>query len=193
MSWELVVWVAVTVGSPALAAAAWPRLQARLQGWEPYLRSFAPWLHGIAPAYAALLTATVSEREFGIAVQPWPVWGAGAVACGIFLAAYASFVHPPGDWPKPARGVLDEPRWALYRAAGILGAGSWSFGLIVGLGLAATEDGLRALAQPGTGRYRWERLARAAGSTLIFTVTANFWLTLISQAIALYLLRRRRG
>lgn len=193
MSWELVVWVALAVGTPALAAVVWPRLQARLPGWAPYLRSFAPWLHGIVPAYGALLTAAVSERNFGIAVQPWPVWAGGALACGILLAAYARIVPPPGNWPKPSRGVLDEPRWALYRAAGILGAGNWSFGLLIGLALAAAEAGLRALAQPGRRSYRWETLARAAGSALIFAVTANFWLTLITQAIALYLLRRRPG
>lgn len=190
--WEIALWLALAMPFPAAARRFGPRLWRLVPGWEPYLRSFIPWLHGIGPAYLALITGAISAREFGIAGQPLLGWAGDLLFCASWLAATARFVRAQGDWPKPARGLLDEPRWALYRAAGAAWVGSLPMGALSGLALAVVELGLLTIAQRGGGRPPWESLARAASSTLIFVLTANFWMTLITQGVMLYLLRDRR-
>lgn len=192
MRWAATVWVALAILSPALTHLIWPRLRSRLQHWEPYLRSFAPWLHGVGPAYLALITGAIRARDFGLAAQEPLAWAADLMAGGIWIAATARYLQPAGKWPKPARGVLDEPRWALYRAVGALWVGSRPLGTLIGLVLALAESGLEAIPGPGGWSPAWEALARAASSALIFAITGSFWLTLVTQGITLYLLRGRR-
>lgn len=157
-----------------------------------YLRSFAPWLHGIGPAYLALITGTIFERDFGIARLPLEQWLIGALLCGLWIAVTIRYVHPAGDWPKPARGVLDEPRWALYRAAGRAWVGSQPWGALLGLALALGELGLRTLTGGGGRAAPWEGVARAASSSVLFALTGSFWLTVLTQGALLYALRGRR-
>lgn len=183
-------WVALAVLAPAAIQLLWRRL--RVPAWQPYLDSLAPWLYGIGPAYLALITGAVRARHFGLAGRPALVWAAGLVFCSAWLLVSARWLKPAGRWPKPARGVLDEPRWALYRAAAAGWIGSPPLGALLGLGLAAGELGLGWVARPGQKALPWEALARAASSSVLFVLTGNFWLTLVAQGMALFLLRGRR-
>lgn len=206
---EMLVWVALAVAAPAAARLLWPRLQPRLRPWEPYLLSFSPWLHGIGPAYLALIGGAVRARDFGIAGREPLAWAGQALLGALWLAILALLRRPAGEWPRPTRGVLDEPRWALYRAAGLWWLDGQPAGLSIGLLLAAAELGLPWVVErirlpaagPGSLRaavlgpppprrpagrsFEWETLARAATSTLFFALTGNFWLTLIVQGVAL--------
>lgn len=190
--WPTVVWVAVALLSPAAAGWIGPSLRRTLPKWVPYLHSLAPWLHGIGPAYLALITGTISGRYFGLMGQPALAWAGDLLFCALWIVASSVLVQPLGQWPKPARGVLDEPRWSLYRAAGAAWIGNPPMGALIGLALAAAELGVQLAIGRGPRRLAWESLARAASSALVFVVTANFWLTLVTQGLALYQLRGRR-
>jgi hypothetical protein len=97
-----------------------------------------------------------------------------------------------GSWPTPVRGALDEPRWALYRAAAALWLGDPQYALLAGLGLAVVEWSLSSVPKLRKDPLRWETMARIASSSVIFALTRSFWLTLVTQAIMLELLRRKR-
>lgn len=189
---ESVVWVALALLAPAAVEILWPALRRRASHWAPYLRSFARWLHGIGPAYLALITGAIGARHFGLAGRPALAWAGDLLFCVGWLVVAARLLRPAGRWPKPTRGVLDEPRWALYRAAGAAWIGSAPPGALIGLGLAAAELALRWGARPGEKAPPWEALARVASSSVLFVLTGNFWLTLVTQGLALFLLRGRR-
>jgi hypothetical protein len=190
LRWETVVWVGVAVASPALATVLWPRLRERLGDWAELVERFAPWAHGFGPAYLALLSGAIRAREAGLLGHAPLAWVGGALACAVWLWL-ATFRRPGAvDWPEPNRGVLDEPRWTLYRAAGSQWVGDPQIGGLVGLALALSEWGLGGRAQ---GRVEWQTLARLASSSLVFALTRNFWLTALAQAGLLILLRRGRN
>lgn len=188
----LPLWVALALVGPAAVEILWPALRRQASRWAPYLRSFAPWLHGVGPAYLALITGAIGARHFGLTGQPALTWAGGSLFCAGWLVISSRLLRPEGRWPKPARGVLDEPRWALYRAAGAAWIASAPLGVLIGLGLAAAELALRWGAGLGQRPLPWEALARVASSSVLFAVTGNFWLTLVTQGLALFLLRGRR-
>ncbi len=85
--------------------------------------------------------------------------------------------------------VLDEPRWALYRAAGLIWLGGW--GLLVGFALGVLEWSLRTrpwLAENRSDSTTWLILVRLAISSLLFALTGNFWLTSFSQTAGWFVL-----
>jgi hypothetical protein len=167
----------------------------------------APWLWGIIPAYLALITGAIPARFFGLTGHSPVAWFGGAIICGA-LVGIAGLVHwPDGAWPNPTRGVLDEPRWALYRAAGVLWMPNLEQGLLIGLALGLVEWAV--CYKPWTGPLiktlrtwrtaemdarwpagTWETVVRVAGSSLIFATTRNFWLTALTQAVLLGMVRR---
>ena len=170
-------------------------------------QQLAPWLWGIVPAYLALITGAIPARFFGLTGHSPLAWFGGAIVCGALVGLAALAPWPEGDWPTPTHGVLDEPRWALYRAAGVLWVPRPELGLLIGLGLGLIEWAIcfkpwmgplketlrsRRTAEvdvgwsPGT----WETVARVAGSSLLFASTRNFWLTALSQAVLLGMVRR---
>jgi len=178
------------VASPALATVLWPRLRERLGDWAELVERFAPWAHGFGPAYLALFTGAIQAREAGLLGHAPLAWVGGALASAVWLWI-ATFRRPdPVRWPEPNRGVLDEPRWTLYRAAGSQWLGQPQLGGLVGLALALSEWGLGGRVQ---GRMDWQTLARLASSSLVFAITRNFWLTALAQAGLLILLRRGRS
>jgi hypothetical protein len=188
--WETVVWVGIAVASPALAAVLWPRLRERLGEWAELVERFAPWAHGFGPAYLALLSGAIRAREAGLLGHDPLAWVGGALACVIWLWLATSWRPDAEHWPEPNRGVLDEPRWTLYRAAGSQWMGHPLIGGLVALALAISEWGLASRMQ---GRVEWQTLARLASSTIVFTLTRNFWLTALAQAGLLIVLRRGRS
>lgn len=196
--------------SPALERRAWPwavSLFSLSDSIQDLAQRLAPWLWGIVPAYLALISGAIPARFFGLTGHSPLAWFGGAIICGALIGLAALIRWPEGAWPSPTRGVLDEPRWALYRAAGVLWIPRPELGLLIGLALALLEwaiwlrpwkgplkETLRewrtaevdAQWPPGT----WETLARMAGSSLLFTTTRNFWLTALSQAVLLGMVRR---
>jgi hypothetical protein len=206
--WEVALWVGLAILSPALARSTWPRVVSLLslsETVQDLAQRLAPWLWGIAPAYLALITGAVPARFFGLTGHSPLAWIGGAIICGALIGLAAVIRWPKGAWPTPTHGVLDEPRWALYRAAGMLWVPRPELGLLIGLGLAILEWTIHF--RPWKGPLRetlhrsgemdrmwpagtWETVVRVAGSSLLFTVTRNFWLTALSQGVLLGMLRR---
>lgn len=211
--WEVAFWVGLALLSPAMARPAWPRAVSLLSlsdSIQDLLRRLAPWLWGIGPAYLALISGAIPARFFGLTGHSPLAWFGGAIICGALIGLASMIRWPEGAWPTPTRGVLDEPRWVLYRAAGALWIPRPELGLLTGLALALVEwaiyfrpwkGPLKETLQkwrtpevdarwpPGT----WETLVRMAGSSLLFATTHNFWLTALSQAVLLGMMRRNHS
>ena len=207
---EALFWVGLAVLSPALIRPTWAPMVSLLklsESTQDLARRLAPWIWGIVPAYLALITGAIPARLFGLTGVPPLAWFGGAIICGALVGLAALVRWPDGTWPTPTRGVLDEPRWALYRAAGVLWLPRPELGLLLGLILGVLEwaiffkvwkgpllTSLQTWRSPeldsswpaGT----WETVVRVAGSSLIFAITRNFWLTALTQAVLLGMVRR---
>ncbi|MCH8338250.1 MAG: hypothetical protein IH858_05305 [Chloroflexi bacterium] len=210
---EAAFWVGLAIFSPALAKPAWPRAAALLGLSESILdlaQRLAPWLWGIVPAYLALISGAVPARFYGLTGQSPLAWVGGAMLSGVLVGVLTLIRWPQGEWPTPTRGVLDEPRWALYRAAGMLWMPRTELGLLMGLALAVLEWGIRfkpwkatlkeALstrrtkgAESNWPSGMWETVARIASSSLLFAATRNFWLTALAQAVLLGMARKKNS
>ena len=198
MPWEALIWSALAALSPAAAAVAWPRWKPRLGITGETLERIAPWLHGVGPAYLAIIRGAILSRDAGLRGHDLVAWLAGGVVCAALLGCILAVARRPGlglPWPEPLQALADEPRWALYRAAGALwfNFNSHALGTGVGLGWAALEWALTNRTRLGNIRQHPEAtgtLLRLASSTLIFLATRNFWLTCLSGGIILAVLRR---
>jgi len=198
MPWEALIWSALAALSPAAAGVAWPRWKPRLGIAGEPLERIAPWLHGVGLAYLALIRGAILSRDAGLRGHDLVAWLAGGVACAALLGCILAVARRRGlgmPWPDPLRGLADEPRWALYRAAGALwfNFSSHALGTGVGLGWAVLEWAVTNRTRLGEIRRHPEAagtLLRLAASTLIFLVTRNFWLTGLSGGILLSALGR---
>lgn len=93
--------------------------------------------------------------------------------------------------PSPIAALQEEPRWALYRAVGILWLSSPILGVALGVGLAGLDVFLAAGAWRSESRLRpetWAPLLRAGFSAALFLVSRSFWLTAAVQVAILGLL-----
>lgn len=188
MVWETGFWAAVGVAGPWLVD--WYRVEARVRSTArlAFLIGLAPWIYGLGPPYLALITGAIYPMETGIyGTGGVPGWLGGLLVCALVLVA-AMVLRRRVSWawplPAPAAGALDEPRWAMYRSIGWLWTGGYAWGLFIGLGLALLEWASRsqpwrpkALERPATGVL----LGRIALSSLLFGLTGNLWLTLVTQ------------
>ena len=192
MGWEAGFWAAVGVASPWLVE--WYRVEARVDpnGRLAFLPALAPWIYGLGPPYLALLTGAITARQTGVYGSGGvPGWLGGMLVCGlVFVGALAVRQFWNQEWPAPGAmaGALDEPRWAMYRSIGWLWSGGYAWGLLIGLGLALFEWASRsqpwrpaALERPAAGVL----LGRIALSSVLFSLTGNLWLTLVTQAAVL--------
>ena len=193
MNLEAAFWVALSVTAPW----AWPRLRRRLGPWVDPFHPLALWAHAILPAYVALVRGAVLGRDLGLYGPDVGQFAAGLLACAAGLGvAFAArrWLSPTAGSPLTA--LQEEPRWALYRAAGILWLGGLIPGIALGLGLAALEVGLAAGWWKAEARSRptsWLPLLRAGFSAALFFVTRSFWLTAATQAGVLALLSGAGG
>jgi hypothetical protein len=197
MSWEALIWCCLAALSPAAMAAIWPRWKPRLGDAAQPLEQLAPWLHGLGPAYLALITGAILSRDAGLRGHDRVAWLAGAAAAVLILGGVLALVRRPAaqlPWPDPLQSLCDEPRWTLYRAAGALWFGSHALGVAAGLGWAVLEWALThrsRLRQVRQHPEAAEALLRLASSALIFLATRNFWLTCLSGWALLAVLGRQ--
>ena len=208
---EALFWVGLAILSPALATPVWPRMVSVLklsESTQDLAQRLAPWLWGFVPAYLALITGAIPARFFGLIGHSPLAWFGGAIICGALVGLAGLVSWTEGSWPTPTRGVLDEPRWALYRAAGVLWMPRPELGLLIGLALGLVEWAicfkpwkgplLKTLRMWRTAEVdtrwpagTWETVVRVAVSSLIFATTRNFWLTALTQAVLLGMVRRK--
>lgn len=199
------LWTAFAVATPAAVRLLRPHLEPRLGSRATHARALAPWVYGLLPAYLALITGAISRRDAGLYGFRALGWLIGLAADGIALAVFAVGLRSrrgtraaaqtvEAGLPDPLRGALDEPRWALYRAAGRSWIGDATLGVGFGLGCALVEWALtrspwrpEARANPQT----WLLLARMAASSLFFALSGNLWLTALAQGGLLAMTRRR--
>lgn len=198
MPWEALAWCAVAVLAPAVAAAGWPGWKRRLGSAAQPLEQIGPWLHGVGPAYLALIRGAILSRDAGLRGHDLMAWLGGGLAATAILAVVAWAVRRQATqpaWPDPLRALVDEPRWALYRAAGALWLSSHPLGTGLGIGLGLLEWAL--FHKPWQGQWAAHpsstgALLRLASSSLIFLLTRNFWLTCLAGASLLAIVGRGR-
>jgi hypothetical protein len=152
-------------------------------------------MHAILPGYFALITGSVLGRDFGLYGAGPARIASGLIACGAALAAAAlahRWIQPPKI--SPITALVEEPRWALYRAAGLYWLPGPLTGLALGLGLAIVEIGWSAKWWRGEARARkevWFSILRAALSAVVFFATHSFWLTAATQVGCLVIASRQ--
>ncbi len=199
MIWEGLLWAALALAGRPVAQRYWPRLTQRAGEWVSWLAGLALWADGLLIPYLALISGSILGRDLGLYGQGAGLWLAGALACGLALGALALVLR---RWPLAIRLtthlelILDEPRWALYRAAIAQAAASFPAGIIGGFLLASLEWALRR--RPWAAKQRgelplWEPLLRAALSAALFAATRNLWLTAATQAAVALLIGRRKA
>ncbi len=198
MAWEALFWTAISLLAVPVMREIWPRIETRLSGWDRPLAALAPWLHGVTPAYLALIRGAILAWDAGLKGHSALGWLGGSLMCAALVALLATRSELRSHraiWPDPLRAGADEPRWALYRATGALLTGSHALGAAIGLSFALVEWSLVHLPWEVGQRRRPEvcaALMRIATSTLTFSLTRNLWLTLLSQGVLVALLARPR-
>lgn len=193
---EALIWSLLLVLGPAFAERLWPMLRQRIPPLPINVELWAPWIHGLMLPYLAIIVGSVSGRQVGLYGGQPGVWIAGVIACGIGLILASTLVRRLANLPEPEGELyavlLDETRWAFYRAAAAL----WIAGLLsalLGFGMAFIELGLTHALVSGRSapsQAQWKRLMRAALSTLLFIATGNFWLTAMTQLLLQLVVRR---
>lgn len=196
--WQAGIWVALALGAWPLARALWPRLATRFGDQAEAIATLGAWVHALGPTYLALIGGAVTGRDLGIYGPTTAGWASGVIGVAGGLGAawlMLRFRHPAIGQDAPWTVALDEPRWALYRAAGIGWAGGLWPGLAIGLVLAAADWGLRQSIWQADGWRQadvWRGWMRAGLSAMLFAATRNLWLTIACQAGVAAMARRRR-
>src|SRR3972149_11004230 len=96
MPWEALIWSALAALSPAAAAVAWPRWKPRLGIAGETLERIAPWLHGVGPAYLALIRGAILSRDAGLRGADLVAWLAGGGVCGALPGGLLAVARRPG-------------------------------------------------------------------------------------------------
>jgi hypothetical protein len=151
------------------------------------------------PLYGAWVTGTVAGglRVSGIDPARWLI-GAGICAALLLSLAFGLRVtrvrrrvqvwfHPTRSWMV----LFDEPRWAFYRGAGAVVFGVPAAAQLAGLALGGLEW-LARFGRPSrqTPAGAWSPLVRLAVSAVLFALTHNLWLVVLTQAAAAALVLR---
>jgi len=200
---EVTVWVGATLAAVPLAQSLRRRLGSRLAGWEAEIAFWSAAAYGVLPLYGAWISGAVIGRDCGLTGFTPAAWLRGIAICALLLGALGFGLRSPalrrlaGTWFSPGGSWLvlfDEPRWALYRGAGSAFFPSALAAQLIGLTLGALEWLIRGgrparVSDPAVALG----LIRLAGSALLFALTHNLWLIVITQAAALALIRRSTG
>ena len=202
------IWVALTVAAPVEARVLRTRFQSRIALWEGELSFWARVGYGVVPLYGAWVTGAVAGRDCGIVGIGLSRWLAGAAICAALLLAFAftlrfpSVRHRVQVWFHPTRSwlvLLEEPRWAFYRGAGAVALTGAAAAQLAGLALGGLEW-LARNGRPSRTSSRWvsgslpnevwSELVRLGVSAVLFALTHNLWLILVTQAVAAALVLR---
>ncbi|MEX0788160.1 MAG: hypothetical protein WD040_05115 [Anaerolineales bacterium] len=172
----------------ALLSAPAARWVTRRWPWLLKAAPLAPWVYGLGPPFAALMRGAVQPREFGLEGFRPQDWLTGAlIASAVVAGAALALRTRPTGWERldPVDAVLDEARWGLYRAAGVAWTAAVLPGATIGLALSLVEAYLRSGTRSRPRIWATSEplaLLRPAGSTLLFILTGNVWLTALAQA-----------
>jgi hypothetical protein len=200
---QAAAWCTLALTAWPLSAWLGPRLRSALGDRADAILMWAPWLHGLGPMYLAWLSGALPARFLGLlGLNGLVGWLASTIlVIGLWFAA-RWFIRKQDlrapDFPLDL-AVLDEPRWALYRAAGWLWMMDRGFGLLIGLALGLLEWGLHHQLWNADDRSSPETcltLTRLGSSSLVFALTGNLWLTTVFQVALLRLMAaspRRQG
>lgn len=194
------LWVALTLAAPVAAREVQRRLGPRVAGWEAELAFWARIAYGVLPLSLAWITGAVFAWDCGIVGFTAAEWLVGLGMCGLILAAFAvslrtehvrelaaTWFGPGGSWLD----LLDEPRWAFYRGAAAVAFPNPAAFQAIGFALGGLEWTIRnGRPSRGTPPRAWSGIARLAVSALLFALTRNLWLILLTQAAAQALLLR---
>jgi len=185
---EAAIWTATALAAPEVLRFVWGRWGGAAGDRLQPVLSFGRWFHALGIPYLALITGAVAAPDVGLSGQSGTEWLRGAGICAAVLglawvAARRRRVAYP--YPGPGLAAIDEPRWALYRGTGSLLADPRWAGPFIGLGIGVIEWALRH--PPRVRGFRpsaeaWPSLARLFGSTVLFFLTRNLWLMVLTQA-----------
>jgi hypothetical protein len=199
---EAAIFVVVTLIAPWAARRARPDLARRAGPSMPEVAWWARLAYGLLPPYLAWIRGAVTGRDLGLHLG-WAQAGGGlaAIAACVLLAELAlkrkggraSTRAWLGRGPS-SLGLVDTPRWALYRAAGVVWTGSPPVGTVVGslMGLAEVilRSGRPLSLSDHEDRAHWIWVAAAF---VLLGLTGSLWLTLTAQAGLTWLTRGDPG
>lgn len=170
-----------------------PAREARIAGW-------ARAGYGILPLYGAWVTGAIVARDAGLRGVDSLRWLVGLALCSLLLGALRWisrrpsvgeglrrwFVGEADWWP-----LVDEPRWAFYRAVAAVFLPVAAASQLLGLGFGAGEWLLRhGRPTAATPAGDWAVLVRLAASTGLYALTGNLWLVVATMAAARAMLLR---
>lgn len=166
-----------SLGSDLVQGAAWPRRMERLH--------LSTWIGSVGLPYLALLSGAVSVRDYGLVlagVSSWIPRVLVSLLLGLALALALFSMHFPGG--ESSLQILEEPRWALYRALAWAWGGSLGLALVAAVAAAVLERILERVIRGGRLRATshdrgW--LCRVIYSNLVFGLTFSFWMVLLGR------------
>jgi hypothetical protein len=188
------IWVALTLAAPPAARQIQRRLGSRLDPWAAEVAFWSTAAYGVLPLYGAWITGAVIGRDCGVSGIPPAGWLIGIAICAFLLGVLAlslrltagnrlarKWVAPGGSWLT----LFDEPRWAFYRGAGAAVLPEPVAAQALGALLGGFEWLLRG-GRPRRGMppQMWSGLVRLGVSAVLFALTHNLWLVLLTQAAA---------
>jgi hypothetical protein len=193
---EALIWTGIALAAPLVVDRAWDWLSSRLGHWSQPVADAGRWVYHLGIPYIALITGAVAARDMGVTGMTGVEWLRGGIVCaGVIGVAWIALGLRRVELSYAGWGqaAMDEPRWALYRGAASLWADPLWAGPLLGLGVGLLEWILWL--QPWAQRARpapaeWTNLVRVCGSTLLFLLTRNLWLIVLTQACLSLLLSR---
>jgi hypothetical protein len=185
---EAISWSVVALVGPEILGRLWDRLRDRIDDHLLPPAFFGRWFRSLGIPYLAVITGAVAARDIGLSGQTAADWLRGGLLCAGVLGVAWVIVGPRRlslSHTGPVAAALDEPRWALYRGTGSLLADPVWIGPLLGLGLGLAEWLLQH--RPWVERARlkpdaWSELGRVCGSTVLYLLTRNLWLIVLTQA-----------
>jgi hypothetical protein len=194
---EAVIWTTIALAAPPITGLAMQRWGIHpTERLQPVV-SLGERFRSLGIPYLALITGAITARDAGLSGQTWAEWLRGALECAAVLAIVWIAVELrrwAPSFPDPGPTVMDESRWALYRATGSLLADPGWPGPLIGLGVGVIEWAVvhRLWVQRDQmGAESWSSLVRLCASTILFLLTRNLWLIVLTQ-VGLNLMIRRR-
>jgi hypothetical protein len=185
---EAILWTATALVGPEIFGLAWDHWSDRIDERFLPLASLGRWLRSLGIPYLAVITGAVAARDVGLSGQTDADWLRGGLVCAGVLGIAWVVVGSRRlalAYSEPVPAAMDEPRWALYRGTGSLLANPIWAGPLIGLGFGLVEWALQHRLWAERTQLRpdvWSSLGRVCGSTVLFFLTRDLWLIVLTQA-----------